>query len=527
MSETIKSTEEMMQGLHEKLEEAGESQSELDSLYGTFFLDEDEFAFHIREMQEVVNYPERVNRLPLMPDYVEGVFNLRDTIVPLINLRSILRLPAGEAETSHRYVGIVRVDGQQVGIALDRTGDVIPMNDEELAKVERKKGDNIISGLANLEGGQRIIRIIAASSIVQLEDIPMLSQTVRDDRVVSDFGAMLGGIGSGNTAISFTSEGSEFAIPVSDILEVLENPKLEDTHVAYDNCLGILNLRGAMISVIDFRTAMGSVSHTSIDTGMVIVVIADHRHCGFLVDSVTDVFDFHESRIIPIPQLKDNKRKGCLKGVVPISKERDVFLVDPKTLCDEEDILEAIEASSVPDALAGEDMGAGRSLTGNASGAGQGGLKVYITFKLSKTLAVEITEVDEIIAYPDSLMEPPGYDGYIRGMLNLRGGIIPIVDMRKYYSMSDYKDIESCSVLIVSRNGARYGLIVDSVEDSVDVYESQMTVIPKVMNDSANAEYQGDVSRIIEYTSIEGRKNTLMVYSVASFLKTLVGSAVA
>ncbi len=519
MTDLIEQTGEMLRGMKDKLEEAWESQSEIDSLYGTYFIGKDEFAFHIREMQEVVNYPQKVDHLPLMPDYVEGVFNLRTKIVPLVNLRRILGIPDGDGDKSKTYVGVIKISGQLVGVELDKTGDVLTLEDDEIAKVEKKTGSSVIAGLANLDGGQRIIRVIAAASILEMDDMPVLSQRIEDHRDSDVYGMSQGGIGIGETAISFTSDRSEFAIPVGDILEVLEQPKLEDTHVSYDNCLGILNLRGTLISVIDFRSAMGSDSSTDISTGMVLVVIAGNKYCGFLVDNVTDVFDYHESRVIPIPGIKENKRKGCLLGVVSVSEDRNVFLIDSQALCNEDDILESIEASTVPDAF--DNSEGGDTLGRRSESTEQDELKVYITFNLGKTLAAEISEVDEIIAFPDDLMEPPGYDGYIRGMLSLRGSIIPIVDMRRYYGMDDYTDIAESSVLIVAYQDSRYGLIVDSVEDSVDVYKSQMTVIPKVMNDSANVEFRGDVSRILEYSKFDGSTDTLMVYSVESFLQKL------
>lgn len=519
MTDLIEQTGEMLLGMRDKLEEAWESQTEIDSLYGTYFIGKDEFAFHIREMQEVVNYPKKVDRLPLMPDYVEGVFNLRTKIVPLVNLRRILGIAAQDSGTLSTYVGIIKISGQLVGVELDRTGDVLTLEDDDIAKVERKSGSTVIAGLANLDGGQRIIRVIAATSILEMDDMPVLSQKIEEHRESDIYGVAQGGLGMGETAISFTSDRSEFAVPVGDILEVLEHPKLEDTHVPYDNCLGILNLRGTLISVIDFRSAMGSDSYTDIETGMVLVVIADSKYCGFLVDNVTDVFDYHESRVIAIPGLKENKRKGCLRGVVSVSEDRNVFLVDSKALCKEDDILESIEASTVPDAFDCSDGGS--ALGRRSEAAEQDELKVYITFRLGKTLAAEISEVDEIIAFPNDLMEPPGYNGYIRGMLSLRGSIIPIVDMRRYYGMDDYADIAESSVLIVAYRDSRYGLIVDSVEDSVDVYKSQMTVIPKVMNDGANVEFRGDVSRILEYSKLDDKTDTLMVYSVESFLRKL------
>jgi purine-binding chemotaxis protein CheW len=228
--------------------------------------------------------------------------------------------------------------------------------------------------------------------------------------------------------------------------------------------------------------------------------------------------------VIPIPGLKENKRKGCLNGVVTAGESRNVFLVDAKALCSEPDIRESIEASSVPDAFYGA---AGGTTLGQGTKSGERDeLKVYITFKLGKVLAADITEVEEIIAFPSDLMEPPGYQGHIRGMLSLRGSIIPIVDMRRYYGMEDYDSVAEASVLVVAYHDARYGLIVDTVEDSVDVYTSQTTVIPKVMNDSSNAEFRGDVSRILEYTRLDGKTDTLMVFSVESFLQQLAEEVV-
>lgn len=521
-TDTLDPTGEMK----ERLAEASTTSIDLESLYGTYYIGSDEFAFHIKEMQEVVRYPEKVNRLPLMPDYVVGVFNLRNRVVPLIDLRAILGMDPEAGESNESYVGIVTVSGQLVGVVLDKTGDVIPLKEDDIASVAKRKGSSIVSGLASLDGGERIIRVIAAASIVELEDMPVLAQKMRDEREELERAASAG-YGGGETAISFSSEGTEFAIPVENILEVLEDPKMEQTHISYDNCLGILNLRGVMISVIDFRSAMGSSTSTDIETGMVIVVISGDQYCGFLVDAVTDVFDYNKKRIIAIPVLKDNARKGCLEGVISVDANRDVFLLDSNALCQEEDIQESISANTVPDALEGDGGESGfASLRKNSEGV-KDDLTVYITFSLGKTLAVEIQEVNEIISYPKDLMEPPGYEGYIRGMLNLRGSIIPIVDMRKYYGMADYENIEDASVLIVTCRGALYGLIVDAVEDSIDVYESQTTVMPKLMIENAGNDYKGDINSIIEYVDVDGETNTLMIYSVGTLLDHLVGSMVA
>ena len=52
-----------------------------------FRLADQEYAFRIEQIREIV-IPDRVTRMPQVPSYIEGVCNLRGTIIPIINLRS-------------------------------------------------------------------------------------------------------------------------------------------------------------------------------------------------------------------------------------------------------------------------------------------------------------------------------------------------------------------------------------------------------------------------------------------------------
>ena len=61
--------------------------------YVGFRLADQEYAFRIEQIQEIV-IPDRVTRMPQVPDYVEGVSNLRGTIIPIINLRRLFDLEA-------------------------------------------------------------------------------------------------------------------------------------------------------------------------------------------------------------------------------------------------------------------------------------------------------------------------------------------------------------------------------------------------------------------------------------------------
>ncbi len=68
-------------------------------LFGSFLLETDEFALPALSIREVVNLPERITVVPLAPPYLEGMFTLRGSVIPVVNLGR-LPGPPGRATRS-------------------------------------------------------------------------------------------------------------------------------------------------------------------------------------------------------------------------------------------------------------------------------------------------------------------------------------------------------------------------------------------------------------------------------------------
>jgi purine-binding chemotaxis protein CheW len=108
------------------------------------------------------------------------------------------------------------------------------------------------------------------------------------------------------------------------------------------------------------------------------------------------------------------------------------------------------------------------TLTSAASGAAIEGNQ-YLTFALAdEQYAVEILKVQEIKGY-SAITPVPNTPPYIRGVMNLRGSIVPIVDLRAKLGMSDAA-CNQFTVIIVVRVGVRtVGVVVDAVSDVLDI----------------------------------------------------------
>jgi purine-binding chemotaxis protein CheW len=96
--------------------------------YATFFLGDLFLGVEVLKVQEVIRYQE-MTRVPLAPDMVQGLINLRGQIVTAIDLRRRLELPALPENKLPMNV-VVRTDDGAVSLLVDEIGDVLEIEDE-------------------------------------------------------------------------------------------------------------------------------------------------------------------------------------------------------------------------------------------------------------------------------------------------------------------------------------------------------------------------------------------------------------
>src|SRR5437588_12828385 len=60
------------------------------TVYASFLIGDEEFALDVHCVQEVVNLPAKIAPMPLSPDFVAGVFNLRGVIIPMLSMARLL-----------------------------------------------------------------------------------------------------------------------------------------------------------------------------------------------------------------------------------------------------------------------------------------------------------------------------------------------------------------------------------------------------------------------------------------------------
>ncbi len=110
----------------------------------------------------------------------------------------------------------------------------------------------------------------------------------------------------------------------------------------------------------------------------------------------------------------------------------------------------------------------------------RGGL--YLTFVLGEEqYGLEILKVNAILSLMP-ITPLPQAPHYVRGVINLRGKIIPVIDVRLKFGMMEAESTSETCIIVVDLNGAQLGMIVDTVRDVINIEDSQIEDAPRYGN---------------------------------------------
>jgi len=124
-----------------------------------FKLGNEEYGVNIMQVKEIVPYKEPV-KVPNVPNFIEGIINLRSQIIPIVNLRKRFNITEESLSDETRII-VMNIDSKQVGFIVDDASEVRTINEEDIenppeiiAGIDRK----YITGIGKI--GERILILL-------------------------------------------------------------------------------------------------------------------------------------------------------------------------------------------------------------------------------------------------------------------------------------------------------------------------------------------------------------------------------
>lgn len=139
--------------------------------------------------------------------------------------------------------------------------------------------------------------------------------------------------------VTFQLAGETYGINVTQVKEVIRLTEISPVPGAPDYVLGIINLRGVVVSVIDTRRRFGLAPRESTDDSRIVMIEMDGHIIGVLVDSVSEVVDLPKAEIDAAPNAGNADASRYIQGVTTLDGKL-LILVDLNRLFSEEELLE-------------------------------------------------------------------------------------------------------------------------------------------------------------------------------------------
>ncbi len=115
----------------------------------------------------------------------------------------------------------------------------------------------------------------------------------------------------------------------------------------------------------------------------------------------------------------------------------------------------------------------------------------FLTFMLGQEeYGIEISCIKEIIGI-QKITEIPDMPRYVRGVINLRGKVVPALDVRIHFGMEERAYDEKTCIIVVEHDGTSTGLIVDQVSEVTDIHSDSIEPPPRINRSSHNRFVQG------------------------------------
>ena len=490
-------------------------------IFGSFWIDRSEFALPVSAIREVVKEPATISSLPLAPPFLTGLFNLRGMIIPIIDLRILLDFPKAQSNSEEaeerRKVAIVENGDKCVGILFDAAGEVL--NAASSARVDFRANDDgikdvVIDGVLKLENGERMVQILDPYELLRIERVPQAEAATLNSGLKGD-------LGKRRSCVSFQLGHTWCAIDLRYVREVRDMQRVDKSLLAHGCVIGTMNLRGDIIPVVDFRSFMGNEPVHQLDDAALakrklLVMQTSGGLIGLMVFSIDSILPFFEGDVMPFAKLalpRGNIVKGCLVS----EDEQLVMLLDHERLMSEPLLTEA--ASTCKEVHAPESAEKTEGETGPALER-----RTFILFSISTCFAMDTCHVSEVINKPDNLLEPPYALEFVEGIVNLRGELITLINLRTLYGLEPC-DSPDQKVLIFIHEAQKYAVLVDSVDEIVMTTSDQVAHDNKSGYNKAIRNVSEDVSGVLHFSREGEGHASVMIMDVGALVARCVSSS--
>ncbi|QJC56196.1 Chemotaxis protein CheW [Polaromonas vacuolata] len=447
----------------------------------TFIAGGEVFAVDMEPVQEIIRLPDIV-RVPLAPPALKGLSNLRGRVLPIISLRSIFGFAEMAYDEANRAV-VINV-GQPLGFVVDCVTNMVTVEPHQVEAVDpigSSVDSGLLSGFIKDVGGHAMIMVLDLSKLIQREfsylaaftkrpSLDCLSVGSHSDVAINAKANLMANDELKLVSIHIADQ--EYAFAIDHVQEIVQLP---DTVMHMPDSLPqvmkVMTLRNRILPLVSLRRMFSLPDKALDEKNRILVLTWQGTSIGVVVDAVNEVMRIGKTLVDPMPSLLFDG--GNMADIAEICRldngARLVCIIQVHKLFNHSIIKETL--NSLTDRV--EKTVANSVNAGLQEPADDD--EQMVVFRLDKEeFGVPVDSVQEITHVPNELRQVPGAPTFIEGVINLRGSVLPVIDLRLRMRLPRVERSSEQRILVFLIDKLRTGFIVDQVAELLKVSRSMI-----------------------------------------------------
>jgi len=303
---------------------------------------------------------------------------------------------------------------------------------------------------------------------------------------------------SDNQFVTFSVAGEMFAVPMAPVQEIIRVPAVAQLPLAPPSLLGLANLRGRVLPIINLRRLFGCEEREHDDTTRALVIHIG-QPLGFVVDKVASVVSVEPAEIEPAVGIHSVVDAGFLTGVIKRPRADGgtemLLVVDFAHLI--RDQFGAVGSAGSAGGVQGVGTAANAASATDEDGGGSDELRLVSFSVAGQEYALDITEVQEIVQLPEQVSVLPNAPAHVLGLMSLRQRLLPLVSLRALFGLPAVPYSEQQRIVVTALAGdRRVGLVTDSVKEVLSVPREQAEPMPGILAADAQLQEFASICRL-------------------------------
>ena len=467
------------------------------------------FGFRLGDVGEIVRVP-ALAHMPFGPKSLLGLANLRGMVFPVVDASRLLGFPDTPLNEATRVIVIDR--GAPVAFVVAGIQGLLTLPSERIETDDAGAGSidpDLLEGIVKGAEGEGTIKILNPRRLLR-DEFSRLGMTGPRSGPQVSVSASASSAATPDqqrvSLVSFDLGHQEYALPLERVREILPLPEdVSEVPRPETAVLGVVTLRDRLLPLVSLRALLGMPSETGrTERSKVVVLSLGNGVMGLVVDRTREILRVEAAAIDPAPALLTRGAGDAeIASICRLEQGRRlVALLSPDRLFRSE-LVSRILAEQ------GDAADEQVSQTDGSSMADE----QFVIFRLAdQEYGLPIGSVDEIARPPDQITRLPKAPAFIDGVINLRGMVIPIVDLRRRFELAAPESVSTQRILVLAIAGRKTGFMVDHVSEVMKVPVDAIRPAPEVSPEQmrligrvANLDAQGRMILLIDPAQLLNR----------------------